>query len=569
MRIAIANFRGEIPRANPRLLPDGFAQEAVNTRLHSGALQAYRGRTLIHAFGTPTLTAFKDTLGWLGWAGDVEVVRGPVAQDRIYYTGDGAPKVREAGVVYGLALAAPTVKPTTVRSGTLNTALQETVLYAYTNVTSLDEESAPSPLSTGLLWSPGCTVTVSGFSAAPAGRAVDRRRIYRSQTSALGITDLYFVKELPVGTTSYVHDITVDPLAEVIPSRDYDTPPATMKGLTEMPNGMMAAFNGREILFCEPYRPHAWPIKYRLKVNHQIVGLACFGSTLAVLTEGTPYIVQGSSPDTMVMERMESGLPCVSARGIVDLGYAAAYPSNEGLVVLTASSSEVVTRHLFTEREWKALGPETMFAARMHGQYVFAHIVGSNVTNFDFGNELSTYVGLDNYLTGGQNFVASVTYDGGRRATSDGAQRAIGIIDLTNEMPFFVQVRGSTIGNPTSLYSDPKDGKLYVIIGGELYLFDSDQEIEAVYTWKSRRFVLTTLENFGAIWVEADEGPTEEAYLTTRIYADGELKQTLTDFNKPKRLNSGFLSNVWEIELEGTARVTAVSMAGSIEELMV
>lgn len=569
MKLTIENFKGEIPRIIPRHLPVGFAQHARNVRLEDGAFNTYRGSALIHNFpGSGIKSIYKLGNTWLGWTVDVDVAPGPVAGDRIYYTGDGVPKVRTGVTIYDLALAAPAAVPTLVLGGVLDPDLTEDIVYVFTWVTGLDEESAPSPLSLPLAWSPGCTVTVSGFGATPAGRGIDRRRIYRSQTSAAGVTELFFVKEIVLATVSFVHDLAVDPLQEVIPSKDFDTPPAGLAGLTPLSNGMMAAFTGRELCFCEPYIPHAWPIKYRLKTDYEIVGLVAFGTTLAILTKGTPYIAQGSAPENMVMERMESGLPCVSARGIVDLGYAGAYPSHEGLVLITASSSQVVTRPLFAKLDWAKLSPETFFAENFGGKYIFSY-VESAVNTLNGGVPTTNYAGLDNYDTGGPvaNPLALVFFGGGADTETD--VRAMGLIDLTNsEQPFFVRIAGGVSDDPTGLYFNAPENILYMIDATQVVKqFDSPMEASLTGVWKSGRIELTSLETFGAILIQAEGFQGVGNELSVRIYADGDLIHTEVKLNQATRLPAEKLARRWEIEIEGVASVTSVQIAGTIDEL--
>jgi hypothetical protein len=77
---------------------------------------------------------------------------------------------------------------------------------------------------------------------------------------------------------------------------------------------------------------------------------------------------------------------------------------------------------------------------------------------------------------------------------------------------------------------------------------------------------MASVETFGAIWVETEEGRSETNVLTTRVYADGILVAQTTDFNRPIRLPS-VLAQRWEIEIEGTATISAVQMATTIEEM--
>ena len=178
-------------------------------------------------------------------------------------------------------------------------------------------------------------ISVTGFDVPPSNRAINRMRIYRSQTSALGDTTLYFLDELPATTTLFEYDETQYPMNEVIASTDYNPPPDNLEGLISLPNGIMAGFVGKKVYFSEPYRPHAWPEKYIMTVDYPVVGFGAFGSSIAVMTTGMPYVMQGNTPDAMVSQRLEVNLPCLSAQSIVDLGYSVAYASTQGLVTIS------------------------------------------------------------------------------------------------------------------------------------------------------------------------------------------------------------------------------------------
>lgn len=565
--VSISDFKGTIPRVHPRLLPPGFAKRSTNARLNSGRLDGFRRPLQVHSFGHDVTTVFRDGNTWIGFPLEAHVVRGPVAQDRLYYTQVGsAPKMRVAGVEYDLALAAPAAAPIVTALSSPDPALISDVLFAYTFVTSFDEESAPSPLSAPLAWSPGVVVRVTGFSAPPAARGVNRIRLYRSQTSALGVTDLYFVAEFSASTLQHDHNLNVEPLQEVLPSADYDPPPATMIGLTSLPNGMMAAFSGRELLFCEPYRPHAWPVKYRLTVDFRIVGLAAFGSALAILTEGTPYVAQGTAPENMTMERMDSNMPCVSRRGIVDLGYAAAYPSNDGLALISASGVRLVSRNLFTQRNWRDFRPNEMVAANHDGRYAFTYgapeptliNAGTAATPspdiFDGGAAVLTANDFTIYNAGG--------------ALQVGLFQQLGFIDLTGEQPFFITTDEQVNAIPSALFQDDLTGDLFILSSDRrgLWLFDAPRQPLSNYAWSSGEIHFPSLQNFGAVLVESDEQSLALGDLTVTVWAGDRSFSFRPTLNVPTRLPSGFLERRWMISVDGAVPVTLLAMAVSISD---
>ncbi|WP_417724562.1 hypothetical protein [Salipiger sp.] len=523
MRIAVTDFKGVAPKRNARLLPDQFAQTAVNTRLDDGAIGPANAPVLEEALGAPAATIYRlEDETWLTWPSVVNVVPGPIAADRLYTTGGGVPRLIVDETTYNLAVPRPTTAPTTVlQSGTVNAETSEQVLFAYTWLTEYEEESEPSPLSTPLEWSAGCVVRLSDIPAPPAGRAIDRVRIYRSSTSATGISDLYYVDEIALATT-YDHDADLAPLQDVAVSKDFTAPVDTLAGIISMPNGMMAAFSGRTIYFCEPYLPHTWPAKYSLVVDFDIVALAAFGSFLAILTEGTPYRAQGTHPDNMSMEQIEENLPCVSLRSVVDFGYAAIYASTEGLVRITSTGAEVISRPLISRAQWEAVDPASIVASRYNGRYWFS-----------FGGTLN-----------------------GR--TDKGA-----MIDLTGEQPFLIETNAHAIG----AFHDIREGRLF-------YLFNSTtiQEWEPeggdpmIQSWRSKVFVTPHPVNFSAIMVEGIAN-VDPGTFSADIYADGDLKHTITAMNVAERLPSGFRATRWEVEVTTDATIEAITIAESMGEL--
>src|SRR5690606_24853325 len=127
------------------------------------------------------------------------------ADERLYLTSaPESPQVYIGGTWHELKFASPDVHPTRMWTGTTS-GTAESVNYAYTYVSSFGEETGPSPLTFGAPFTEGMEITIAGMpnGASLNYRTITHKRIYRSQTSAAGVTDLYFIAEIPQADTSF------------------------------------------------------------------------------------------------------------------------------------------------------------------------------------------------------------------------------------------------------------------------------------------------------------------------------------------------------------------------------
>lgn len=672
-------FSGEQPRISANLLPPNAAQQAVNVRLDDGALDPLRKSEHVGQFaGYPGnyQSIYRDGATWLGWPGAVYAVPGPVATDRLYIMGDGAPKMRVGNTVYPLAVPFPTnaltgtlpangsrtyaysyvdkngvesgpspvsgsvawnsnrnvtvsgledvpdgmvtqnfyrndgtnwyfvakraaakgdfiddVTDATQRALPAASAIKapstaptvafryidliQTRVYVYTYVTALGEESEPCPASNLVDWEPGMTVTLSGFQDDPGGRNIVSQRIYRTQTGDSG-TDLYFIAERPVSSADFVDAIAVDAFGEVLPSRAFNAPPDGLTGLISMPNGMMAAFQGKDLYFCQPWLPHAWPEAYVLTCDYEIVALGAIGTVLIIMTTGKPYIAEGTDPSSMQMIKMATNLPCVNPFGVVDLGMAIAYPSHEGLALATADGSvRIITSSLFNREQWQLFNPSTIVAGQLSGRYIASY----NSVNPDGTPLVGTFI---------------INTDGSGAFLSRSNAKAV------------------------AFHYDISEGALYYLTSsGEILRFDAPDGTPLNYYWKSKPLLLSAPENFAVIRVDSDDAPNlqdiantnaaiaaaEAANVTiiasplgseingqvvndytlagdpleplpshaktiaVNVYADGVLRASATLTGQMLRLPAGFKARKWEIDVYGSARVQQIAIATTVTEL--
>lgn len=390
--IDIVTMRGMIPRVAGQLLPDDAAALAQDCTFERGIITPLRddlGVGVQFPFTPKTIFHYYGEF-WFAWNGLVEVMRSPIAQDqynRVYFTDGAYPKLTYDAIAtgdsnkptawYRLGVPAPTTPPG-VQSITPPSGSQdddptddETRFYVETYVTGLGEEGAPGPASAkATITIPGSTVSVS-LSPSPTNNSnVTRRRLYRSVSGA-GLADYLLVADLPISTAVYIDSKKDGELGPVLETYGYIMPPDQMRGICQMANGICAGFVGNTVLFSEPYLPYAWPEKYKLTTEHDIVAIAAIDTALVVGTKGYPYLFQGASPSSITGQKLSSvQQACVSARSMVALDGLVLYASPDGLVGVGADGGHLVTESLITREQWQTLRPETMRAWYSEGKYV-------------------------------------------------------------------------------------------------------------------------------------------------------------------------------------------------------
>lgn len=389
----------------------------------------------------------------------------------------------------------------------------ESRVYAYTFVnkeSGFEFESAPSPASSIVDVRDGQTVSVSGFSAIPGGDyIVTHKRIYRA------VNGVYlFVKEVSASTTSYVDDVDPDELGEELPTTTWAAPPQSLRGLTNLPNGIMAGFSGRDVYFCDPYHPHAWPENYIQTLDYPVVGLGRMDTTLAVLTKGTPYFIQGTHPDNMAVVKSDIEQACVSKKSIVSLMGGVMYAAPDGLMLLSPQGSRIVTEQLFDFGQWQYyFKPESIHAYQHDNQYIAFYDNGTTRGGFIFDVRSGQFILHDIYADAG--------------------------------------------------YHDLQRDKLFLAVD------DSGNKVKPwgygstkSYTWRSKKFTMPQVMGFSCAQLEAETYP-----MTVKFYADGSLIHTQTVQNRnPFRLPAK-VGRDWEMQVEGQYEVFSLSIANSMTEL--
>lgn len=398
----------------------------------------------------------------------------------------------------------------------------EARFYIATFVTDWFEESAPGLVSEmiELDQNDSATVTITG---PVSGRHIVGWRLYRSNAgnesaafqlvadakaaNAVNMPDGSF-NYFNISALTYEDKFKSSQLGEVCPSITWAEPPAALRGLVGMPNGMMAGFEKNYVALCDPYHPYAWPVEYQITTEHPIVGLGVFGQTLFVGTQGKPYLMSGSDSASMSAVKLDANQSCVSRKSIVSSQGGVVYASPDGLCLATQNGVQLVTKGVWTREDWQKLQPETIYACEYEGIYLFM-------------------------------------CNGGTKCYALGDGKLVSI-DMTG----------------SALYVDLLTDTLYVANGAQIMAAFSSASRRTA-KWKSGITILPKQEPFA--WVKIQSDYTAPVNFTWT--ADGVVRHTAT-FNslEPQRLPPGrYLEH--EITLESQARITGFVMAGSTQEL--
>jgi len=390
--IAASNFLGANLRRHKSRLPDGLGVNALNMRLGMADLRGWNSAYTVVTTGgaTPLISAYRmtaatvsDTADWIQWTVDVDVVRSLIANDtteEIYFTGDGVPK-RTDNVLGLPAAPGPAAtrtlgipKPVTAMTVALNTAgggASETRVYVDTYVNNQDRESAPGT-SKSFVCNGGSTVNITALDVtAYSGYAdVTLRRIY---VSTDGNEFQLLIQQAVATTTSTDNNVRGAVLQSGGDTTKpaWEQPPANMKGLIGLWNGMIGGFVGKSYCVCEPQKPWAWPVEYQSAVMHDIVATGRWLQNWVLLTTSIPYIVNGSSPLAMNEQPIAFNQSCVSKPSAVSLGHGVAWASPSGLCYIGEGSPPIIlTEGILTPEQWQALVPSTIRGARFERYYI-------------------------------------------------------------------------------------------------------------------------------------------------------------------------------------------------------
>lgn len=433
---------------------------------------------------------------------------------------DNATCCRKAGYVYYAGGEAR--KPEVIRSSS----------YCYTVVQRVADgliayESAPSPPSEILDVLTGDGVTLSGFVIPEApGLRITHVRIYRT-VAGNESADWRFLAELSVeelAAAGWKYEDTThdkDVSTEVLVTSQWDPIPDNARGLIKTDNGIYACFRGNELLLSEPFYPYAYPAAYRLTVEDAIVALAHVDNTIVVLTEGRPYLAQGTAPESMQLVHLPIEQSCIAAGSVATLPGGVIYASPDGLMLFSSNQQSLLTEQTLTREQWQELQPERLLGSVHDGRYV-----------------------------------------GFFEGTREGLLFHIGRADVVRlRLPEGWRVR--------CLYHHSQDDALYLAAqtpeGEGIWQFEGGAE-PLPYLWRSKDFFTSALCGMTAARIQGNQDARHPVLL--RVF--GPDRQRCRDSvrvrgGKTLRLRPTRAERLWSFELSGVAEVCEARLGSSVE----
>jgi hypothetical protein len=180
---------------------------------------------------------------------------------------------------------------------------------------------------------------------------------------------MQFVREVSAeeagrGANAITLTINEESLGETMP--EMEPPPADLVCIQAVPGAFYCGFSPaspKTVMFSNINLLYSWPMEYRYDVGDSIVTLAVAGNTVYALTDGCPYTLSGTAPESMTVSKIAGPAACVSARGVCVYRNSVYFVSNSGLMTVGSADEGLVcsnvTNGVFTKEQWEAMNPES------------------------------------------------------------------------------------------------------------------------------------------------------------------------------------------------------------------
>ena len=442
--VKIDTFGGIAPRQHPTQLADGMSVVAHNCRLETGKLVPLRQPKMVEDAsyllegGLDDIAKARSMHVWrkadgsfdfLLFGGATWAAPGNVAADdltRILVSGATGVSFTDANnklwnntpVVYirdnGEKIVYPICKnplgyPVVSRDSSV--PLDDNRRYTRFFFTWVDEYNMESPCSLPSRNSGGVDAdfeymdgdTVVAEKPANVPELAVKIRVYKVVTGTeegrIQFVHEVLVSDLP-SLTNISFKVKDEDAGEVMP--EMESPPCDLSCIRDVPGAFYCGFSPsapKTVCFSDIDLLYSWPIAYRYDVADNIVALAVTSNSVFALTEGWPYVLSGTAPESMSVAKLAGPAACVSARGVCVYRNAVYFVSNQGLMVIANSADagtvcQNLTDKVFTKDQWLALNPSSCVMGQHDGALFLYFTLGEGAVRPAFVPESAKHVGL-------------------------------------------------------------------------------------------------------------------------------------------------------------------------------
>jgi hypothetical protein len=430
--VKIEKFGGIAPRQHPTQLADGMAVVAHNVKLKTGKLVPLRQPSIVKGIdvimenGLQAIEKAQSIHVWrkqdgsfdfLAYPGITWMSEGNIADDkrtRVIVSGDrnGDGKTDEP-VLYMREnrnkIIHPIVKkalpaPKVTRAS--DTVLDDNRRYTRFFLTWVDKYGLESPVSEpskiysvenegwiaeDLEYMDGDVIAFEAIGVDNWPEGADSFRVYKVVT---GTEEgrIQFIAEkskdlLKSGAEAFSVKVKDEDAGEVL--TEIESPPSDLRCVLDVPGGFYCGISEsspKTVMFSEVDLLYSWPMAYRYDVKDNLVALAVTGNTVFALTDGWPYVLAGTAPESMTVTKLAGPAACVAPRGVCVYRNAVYYVSNAGLMTIYANATagtvcENLTDKIFTKEQWQEFNPASCVMGQFDGtlHLFFDKLDGSHV----------------------------------------------------------------------------------------------------------------------------------------------------------------------------------------------
>ena len=190
---------------------------------------------------------------------------------------------------------------------------------------------------------------------------------------------IQFVYELDassVGAGGFSFTVKDEDAGEIMP--EIEAPPEDLSCIHDVPGAFYVGFSPsapKTVCFSDIDLLYSWPVAYRYDVADNLVALAVTSNTVFALTDGWPYVLSGTAPESMAVAKLAGPAACVSPRGVCVYRNAVYYVGNQGLMTIYNSADagtvcQNLTDKIFTKDQWLAYNPSSCVMGQFDGALV-------------------------------------------------------------------------------------------------------------------------------------------------------------------------------------------------------